>query len=375
MSHMRPSVLIVSNGYGEDAVGNALARDLGNKAEVVAYPLVGLGHAYLGVRLLNPRKDLPSGGFGLRGSWGTFLADLREGSLGLWHGQRKTLRGHPGKHTRVVAIGDVFCLWLAAHAASPAIFVATAKSEYNERHRLPEIWLLRRHAALVFTRDQPTAVSLAARGVTARYAGNPLMDTIPAPEAPLPLPAGAPVILLLPGSRADALQNLRVLLKVCLQVHAEAGAAFVCSLPPTLEVVTVVRNAMGVGWEAEGQYVRSGQTRVLLTRDFGSAVRSATIAVGLAGTANEQVAGLGKPVVAFPGPGTQYTAKFMNLQARLLGEALVPTPDWREAAEAVLRLLDDSSERARRGQAGLERMGSPGAIKSIAEEILKRPSD
>lgn len=365
----RPSILIVSNGYGEDAVGNALAKELKGRAEVVAYPLVGLGHAYEGVPLLDPRKALPSGGFGVRGSWKALLADVRSGGIGLLRAQHEALKTERGKHDRVVAIGDAYCLWMASRAASPAVFVATAKSEYNERHRMPEIWLLRRYAALVFTRDQPTAEVLATRGVTARYEGNPLMDTVPVPEGSLPLPTGAPVVLILPGSRTDALQNLMVLLKVCRQVNSEAGAAFVCALPPTLELVNVVTNAMRVGWEVEGQYLQSGQTRVLLTRDFGSAIRATTVSVGLAGTANEQAAGFGKPVVAFPGNGAQYTKSFMELQHRLLGEALVPSANWREAAGAVIRLLRDSDERIRRGKVGQQRMGVPGAVARIAAEL------
>jgi len=72
----RPSVLIVSNGYGEDAVGHALAHEfLARRDAVTAYPLVGLGHAYREVPLLDPRRSLPSGGFGLRGSFAQVVAD------------------------------------------------------------------------------------------------------------------------------------------------------------------------------------------------------------------------------------------------------------------------------------------------------------
>jgi uncharacterized protein (TIGR03492 family) len=125
------------------------------------------------------------------------------------------------------------------------------------------------------------------------------------------------------------------------------------------------------GWQGDGEYLRRGPTTVLLTRDFGAALEAATIAVGLAGTANEQTAGLGKPVVAFPGPGVQYTRRFMALQRRLLGDALVATESGAEAAVAVLRLLKDPGERQRRGQTGRQRMGSGGAVERIAQEILK----
>ncbi len=372
-SDLRPSVLIVSNGRGEDAVGALLARALGDRLRVTAYPLVGIGDAYGSVPLLDPRRSLPSGGFALRGDARSLTGDLRAGLARLSARQRGTLKAQRGRHDAVVAIGDVYCLWMAARAGSPVVFVATAKSEYNERHRLPEVWLMRRHSAVIFTRDQPTADALARRGLPARYAGNPLMDAIPTPAAPLPLPPGAPIVLLLPGSRADAVHNLRQLLKVCARVNAPVAARFVCAIPPTVPMAEIASQAIKSGWEVAGSYLQSGQAAVLLTRDFGSALHSAAIAVGLAGTANEQAAGTGIPVVGFPVPGAvQFTPKFLSLQQHLLGEALMAVRDWESAADAVVRLLRDPTERARRAEVGRNRMGSPGAIEAIAAEVLAR---
>jgi uncharacterized protein (TIGR03492 family) len=62
---------------------------------------------------------------------------------------------------------------------------------------------------------------------------------------------------------------------------------------------------------------------VQLTRAFGDSVQAADVVVGLAGTANEQSSGLGKSVVTFPGPGTQASRRLVELQQRLLGEALI----------------------------------------------------
>ncbi len=369
----RPSMLVVSNGRGEDAIGALLARMLRNRLRVTAYPLVGTGEAYGSVPLLDPRRPLPSGGFGLRGDFGSLTRDLRAGLAGLSARQRTVLKAQRGSHGAIVAIGDVYCLWMAARAGSPIVFVATAKSEHNERHRLPEIWVMRQHSAVIFTRDQPTADSLARRGLPASYAGNPLMDTIPAPEAPLPLPLGAPIVLLLPGSRADALQNLRQLLKVCARIDTAAAARFVCAIPPTVQIAEIASAATRSGWEVAGPYLQLEQAAVLLTRDFGSALQSAAIAVGLAGTANEQAAGSGIPVVAFPLPGAvQFNQKFLSLQQRLLGEALLAVRNWESAADAVVGLLRDPTERARRAEVGRNRMGSPGAIEAIAAEVLAR---
>lgn len=369
----RSSVLIVSNGRGEDAVGAAVASLLRPAATVDAFPLVGLGEAYGDIPLVEPRRQLPAGGFALRGGIGTLLPDLRAGGLRLWRRQRNTLKARAGRDRVVVVVGDAYALWMAARARASIVFVATAKSESNERHRALEIMLMRRHAGAVFTRDAWTADALRRRHVDARFAGNPLVDVIPEPAGALPLPPGAPVALLLPGSRADALRSMLVLLRLCRRVAEHEPAIFVAALPPTLEMARLVREATAAPWTVDGAFLRSPSAAVLLTRDFGSAVRRATVVIGLAGTANEQAAALGTPVVAFAPPGAvQYTTAFMRLQHRLLGDALVPAADWERAAETTIRLLRDAGERARRGAVGRERMGPPGAVPAVAAEVKER---
>jgi uncharacterized protein (TIGR03492 family) len=367
------SVLIVSNGRGEDAVGAALAGILRRSAAVAALPLVGTGEAYGTTPLLDPRRNLPSGGFALRGGIVALARDLGAGGIRLWHEQRATLRKRAGRDQLVVVAGDVYALWMAAQTRATTVFIATAKSESNERHRGVEISLLRRHAAVVFARDERTADALRRRGVDARFAGNPLVDVIPEPAGPLPLPPGAPVVALLPGSRADALRNMTALLRVARRVTEAEPAIFVAALPPSLEMAGVVRGAAAAGWTVDGSFVRLPAAAAYLTRDFGGAVRRATVVVGLAGTANEQAASLGTPVVAFAPPGAiQYTRSFLRLQHRLLGDALVPAAGWERAAESTVRLLRDADERARRGAAGRERMGPPGGITAIAAEVTER---
>lgn len=364
------TVLIVSNGEGEDRVAVEVARALEPDIRVVGVPLVGSGEAYGDLPLLGPRLILPSAGFGLRGNWLGLIADMRTGAISRWRQQRKALRQERGRHAAVVAIGDTYSLWMASLSAARTIFVATAKSEFNDRHRLPELWLMRRRARMVLARDQATAGALSARGIPARYVGNPLMDALPAPRARLPFSPEALALLLLPGSRADASRNLLQLLKACARIHAKAGTTFVCALAPAVRTVEVIRAAGASGWEPDGEYLRRGEVRVLLTRDFGAAVRTAAVTIGVGGTANEQAAGMGVPVVAFPPPeALQFTPRFLALQQRLLGDALISTRTWEEAADVATRLLADPAERQRRGQAGRERMGGPGAVRHIAEEI------
>jgi uncharacterized protein (TIGR03492 family) len=366
------AVLIVSNGHGEDAVGMALADELQPRARITVFPLVGTGGTYHGVPMLEPRRPMPSGGFALRGGWRRLLADLRAGTVAHWLAQRATLRAQRGRHDLVVAIGDVYCLQMAALVRAPIVFIATAKSEYNEPHRWLERRLIRRHARIVFTRDLLTADVLRRAGLPAEFVGNPLMDTIGI-TGPGRAPGGGsrPTVTILPGSRTDAYENLRPLLHLCEGVASRVGVVFFCALAPGLDVARVRAAANALGWKTTDDDLRHDRVTVHLTRAFAEAVQAADVVVGLAGTANEQAAGLGKPVVTFIGPGSQVTRPFVALQKRLLGNALVAARDWQEAVGQVVRLLQDPPERARRGTAGRERMGQPGAVRKIALAVLQ----
>ena len=59
------------------------------------------------------------------------------------------------------------------------------------------------------------------------------------------------------------------------------------------------------------------------------------------------------------------TARFAARQKRLLGDALVLARDSRQAAQELIRLLEDPEERQRRGQEGKNRMGPAGATAQL----------
>src|SRR5690606_21458799 len=94
--------------------------------------------------------------------------------------------------------------------------------------------------------------------------------------------------------------------------------------------------AREAGWRAAGggahlRLLRHGACVHVLTGHFTGILHAASIAIGMAGTANEQAAGLGVPVVAAPGRGDQFTPGFLARQARLLGGAVVPVDPSGEA--------------------------------------------
>lgn len=385
---MTRRVLLVSNGIGEDLIAASIAGPLqAAGATVTAYPLVGMGAYPPDVSLLDPRRTMPSGGFSMRSGMRGLGADLAAGLIGLWRGQRRTLATQRGLRDLVVAVGDTYCLWMASGASRRVAFVSTADSVHIREYGRLEVWVMHHRASRVFARDPDTAQALAAIGLPAVALGNVMMDLVEGAGETFDLAPDAQVVTLLPGSRADAPGNAALLARAAQAIAAEEpGTRFLLALAPTVAVEDVLRRLSQAepcegGAEISGAIVGGaivGGARLVFTSAFADAVARAGVVIGMAGTANEQAAGLGRPVVAFPGPGTQFTPAFLKMQHRLLGEALLPARDWREAAAATLRLLRDPDERELRGAVGRSRMGPPGASERISAallEILNRDRD
>jgi uncharacterized protein (TIGR03492 family) len=375
---VKPRLLIVSNGYGEDVEAAQVVRALPEgRLAIAAYPLVGLGHAYpSGVQLLDPRREFPSGGFGLRAGWASVWADLRHGWLAFWRAQRATLRTQRGRAGLVLAAGDVYCLSMAAASGGPTVYLALPKSEYVASHSPVELALIRRFATRVFARDEITAAALRARGIDAEHVGFTLMDTLALSGDTFGLPDGRPVLTILPGSKPPAFDNLPLLLGAAERVAARVSPppAVLVAWAPNLAPERLRRTVESLGGEwRDPRHFRAGRLEVTITSDhFADALARATVVLGMAGAAHEQAAGLGRPIVAFPGAGPQFTPAFLKEQQRLLGDALVAAGSADEAAGAVARLLADPDERERRGRTGRERQGGPGGALAIARYLLDR---
>ncbi len=388
MAGVRPGadLLVVSNGHAEDLIGAALLRALRRPAWVA--PLVGEGRVYAGVaERVSPELRLPSGGFPFA-SAGNLAADLCAGLVG---GSLRQWRAvwRAGRRVRaVVAVGDAYALWLAARAAGgrplyhlqPLVSVLYGEGMAWRDHLrelnalganvfLPGELALGRRARRVFTRDAASAAHLRARGVNAAWHGSFAMDLLPAPERDLgALRDGRPVLALLPGSRGDARFSLPVMLGAAErlpEVQAMVGWAGDWRALPDLP-----------GWRVDvedaGRAVLSrGGVRVLaLCGAFGALARAAAVALGTAGTASEQLAGLGVPVVGFVTPGPQFTPSFARRQARLLGSALTLTRAQPDAVAAEVRaLLRHPEWAALAGGVGRARIGPPGAIARIGAEV------
>jgi uncharacterized protein (TIGR03492 family) len=373
-------ILIVTNGYAEDSGAAAIIRALPRgDVELSAYPLVGLGPQLPpGVALLDPRRDFPSGGFGLRGGWASLRADLAQGLLRFWRAQRRTLRAQRGRVDLAVALGDVYCLWMASAAGAPTVFVAAPKSEYIAPYTPLELWLMRRLACEVIARDERTAAALRRRRIPASYVGFWMMDSLAFSGETFGLPADRVVVTVLAGSKAPAFDNLPLLLRAAGEAarRVPSPPAVLVAWAPHLPLARLreTLSAAGGVWLDDRRFVFRQLEAIVTADHYGDALARATVVLGMAGGANEHAAGLGKPVVAFPGTGPQFTPRFLREQQRLVGEALVAAADWREAGGHVARLLSDPAERARRGRAGLDRLGGSGASAAIAARLVDRVS-
>lgn len=367
-------ILFLSNGHGEDAIAGRIHDALGLPA--TAWAMVGEGEGWRarGVPLIGPANRLPSEGFGTL-TLRHFLRDLRAGLMPTYARQAAFARRLSGFRL-AVAVGDVVPLAAAWLAGLRFAFVSTAKSAWygnGTGHDALDRWLMRR-AAAVFPRDALTAARLAAAGVPCRDRGNPMMDGLEPRDPAALCPPGATAVALLPGSRADAAENLRLLLAAAARLP---GVRALVAAPPTLDPGAV----RAEGWQddrwdaalggAPYRVLRhaDGARALIVTDRFADCLHAATLAIGMAGTANEQAVGLGRPLVAVPGAGNQGAA-FVAMKARYFGPAAVTAPrDPAAIAAAARALLADPARRVAMAAAGRERMGPPGAAAAIAADL------
>lgn len=380
-------VVIVSNGHGEDVIGASLAGallELAPTLRVRAFPLVDDGAAYdaRGIDRLGPCRTMPSGGFMMH-SPALFLSDVRAGFVGM------TLRQMAGlarlRCDVLVVVGDVYGQALAtlARARFRAVLQPLVSARhftgarppaanrfFMERLSYPERALMRHRAAVVYARDEPTALWLRRHGVPhAAWLGNPMMDG--AGGTPLSgLPPG-PVVALLPGSRRFASRALVRMAEALVELPGAVGlVAWSGGALPELPGWVAARPPASL--HGAHAFEAAASRLIVVEGRFGDVLASARVALGTAGTAQEQAAGVGLPVVSFP-LEPHYTRAFLNNQKRLLGEALTVVEGTPGAvATALRRLLRDDDLRARLGSEGARRMGPAGGSARIAHDLLRR---
>ena len=425
ISHGMPSrLLVLSNGHGEDLIALRVLEALRQRRpdlELRVLPLVGEGGAFAAaeaagsLQRVGPRQSLPSGGFSnqsLRGLGHDLAAGL---PLLSWR-QARLVRRWGRSGLPILAVGDLLPLLLAWAGGGPYGFLGTPKSDHtwasappagwaasplaDGYHRLkgsewdPWEWALMRsrRCRLVAVRDPLTAVGLQRRGVAAEAPGNPMMDGFPAEPLPCWL-EGRRGLLLLPGSREpEALGNLKRLLACLSPGGAERGesGAGLSAIAGGLPITALLATGATPSPESLAPLLRQNGFRSLTPPEGSGAVSAwqrdalrllhgpgcfsrwagwCEVGLATAGTATEQLVGLGIPALSLPGRGPQFTAGFARRQSRLLGGAVHPCRSPLALRQRLGQLLADPAERARLGRIGRDRMGPPGGSGRLAAAI------
>jgi len=303
-------------------------------------------------------------------------------------------------------VGDIVPLSFAWWSGANYSFIGTAKSEYwlrNEAGPLPqrpwyegwsgsvylpwERWLMSHpRCQAVFVRDQLTAEHLQRWRIPARYEGNPMMDGLEAATDKLaqlaaiaPSPAPSLTIALLPGSRApEVFDNWQLLLKAfpsLQQQFPHRHIRLLAAIAPSLNLAVFKDPLMASEWTPVPHryptFSRDNVTLTLTQDAFPECLHLADCAIATAGTATEQMVGLGKPVFTFPGRGPQFTRAFAATQSRLLGPSVMLVSDPEIVGEAMQHCLQDSQRLQRIAENGRHRMGHPGGAKGIATVLHK----
>lgn len=413
---MGASLLVLSNGHGEDLIALRVIEALHRRRPdlaIAVLPLVGEGHAFASaadaglLELVGPRQRLPSGGFSNQSLAG-LLQDLGAGLAGLSWRQWRLVRRWGQQGRPLLAVGDLLPLLLAWGSGGPFGFIGTPKSDYTWASPPPADWggtsladgyhrckgsewdpwewglMASRRSRLVAVRDQLTARGLRRHGVAALAPGNPMTDGFSGEPPPTWL-ARRRRVLLLPGSRMpEALGNARRLLEalkaarwsepvtVLLACGRQPDAAHWATLMAAAGIATKPLSAAAAASGAQACWGQGPLELVLGPGCFARWAGWGEVALATAGTASEQVVGLGTPALSLPGRGPQFKPGFARRQSRLLGGAVLPCRSAGQLAERLERLLREPELRRELGARGRRRMGPTGGSERLAALVEQR---
>ncbi|NJR59520.1 MAG: hypothetical protein HC769_12110 [Cyanobacteria bacterium CRU_2_1] len=406
-------LLCLSNGHGEDIIALRILQELQQhpaQPKLAALPIVGEGLAYTqhGIPIVGSVKQMPSGGF-IYMDGRQFVRDLQGGLLGLTLAQLQTVRAWANAGGMILAVGDIVPLLFAWWSGAAYAFVGTAKSEYYLRDEqgllsrnhwferlerwsgsvyLPwERWLMsRKDCKAVFPRDRLTTAILKKWAIPSFDMGNPMMDGLEPAGIDFWSEAGFAsarplTFVLLPGSRIpEAYENWQLMVRAVASLMAtfeDQRLLFLAAIAPRLDLSPFQQTLAAGGWHQPSsfsglKFTRSRATLILTQSAFNDCLHQADLGIAMSGTATEQLVGLGKPAIIFPGKGPQFTPAFAEAQNRLLGSSVILTSHPVEVGRIVQSLWQDHDRLQCIAENGRVRMGESGASRRIADCLMER---
>ena len=402
-------LLVISNGHGEDLIALRILEAVhaqSPRLRLSVLPLVGEGKAFTlpvqqgWLRLLGPNAKLPSGGFSNQSARG-LLADLVAGLPLLTWRQWRCLRRVSPNMQAVLAVGDLLPLLMAWSSGRAFGFIGTPKSDYtwssgpglaisDAYHRLkgsewdPWEWAVMKskRCRLVAMRDRLTAWGLRRHGVSALAPGNPMMDGLMASHPPAALERCRRVLLLCGSRMPEALGNAERLLRSLQGFDSRVPITLLMATgsQPSLSSLEPLLHQLGFrccpppaeALGAQACWVKGAQMLLVGNGRFNEWAHWAEVGLATAGTATEQLVGLGIPALSLPGPGPQFTLGFARRQSRLLGGAVRPCRSSADLRDKLSVLLADDNLRNELGRIGRQRMGPPGGSRALAQLVKDR---
>ncbi len=406
ISQAEQNLLFLCNGHGEDTIACQIMEalhEINSDVSQEVLPMVGEGKAFNKfiadgwLTKIGSSTFLPSGGFSNQSLSGLVL-DLKAGLVWSLYRQWTLIHRSAREGRIIVVVGDLLPLLFAWASGADYLFIGTPKSDYTWTsgprfsfsdfyHRLKgtewdpwEYWLMRSsRCKMVAVRDKITARGLRNHGVAAVAPGNPMMDGLAKTECPDSFKTFRRLILLCGSRLPEAYKNFKKLLIAIQFIQTSSPLAVFVPLnsssminniqlilidlgfKPTYEAI----DELGIEeiWKKKSLLVLIGCNQFSFWATWGE------VGVANAGTATEQLVGLGIPCVSLPGKGHQFNLNFARRQSRLLGGAVSIAEGYKTLSKQVEFLLNSDLDRHSIGLRGSKRMGPEGGSNSLARMI------
>jgi len=399
-------LLIISNGHGEDLISLEIIKrlldlDVFEKIEVL--PLVGNGYIFDKYKNKKFRKVghlniLPSGGFSNQ-SLISFWLDLKAGMFIDLFRNWMLIQKRAREGFNFVAVGDLLPLYFAWSSKSKFGFIGTPKSDHTwmsgPGYALSDIYHLLKgsewdpwemqlmkssRCKFVIVRDLITSKNLNKKNIDARYFGNPMMDFVNDELKEIKNLDDYQKIIMLIGSRfPEAFRNFNTFLDCLQKTNFAKKSLILVPLTDNANINLINFYLIKNNFEKDTNHkFLIGEDSIWFNKNiiillgknnFKIWANLADVGLSNAGTATEQISGLGIPSLSIPSNGPQFTKAFAMRQQRLLGGSVLVCKNKKILSAKLISLLKDKEMRYRQARAGRIRMGKSGASQKIAHYI------
>ncbi len=397
------TLLVICNGHGEDVIALEIIKKLllNNNINIEILPLVGNGKIFDSilsdrVKKIGVQQDLPTGGFSNQSFMGLIL-DLKAGMISILLKNFLEVRAKANSY-KLLAIGDLVPLFFAWSSNCNFGFIGTPKSDYtwinasrrslvNYYHKLKgtewepwEIYLMKSsRCKFVLMRDLITSNNLKQKQINSCFLGNPMMDFVKDQNMKLDTNKKNKLLLLIGSRFPEAINNLNSFLQCLDNKRLTEDLIILMPLSINAKIKSIKNNLKSNKFRQdlkknfyigeESIWMKNNLCIVCGKNTFHNWAYLSDVGLANAGTATEQISGLGIPSLSLPGKGPQFTRSFAMRQQRLLGGSVDVCYDQTDLVDKLLLLLGNKEYRLNKAKIGMERMGKSGASQKIAEHV------